>query len=354
MKQRVIGFDLARAYAIFGMFVVNFNMLFGTLHDQSSIGQFLSLFNGNSSTIFVILAGMGIALMSNRGDYAPDEKIKLRNTVLKRAVFLLVFGHILNLFWPADILHFYGWYMCMAAFILFLKKRYYIWLAILVVLVFHLLVLLIPYETGWNFENFEYKDFYTLNGFLRNTFYNGWNAVFPWLAYFLLGMYLGRLNWSNTMMQRKMFFIGLAFYLAVAIVQLLSNHMILSEKLHLFIHADYLPPFLPFLIGTVGFALMMISTWMYLGNKIREYKAIKNLATMGKMTLTHYVAHIIIGMILFLKSDNSPIVAQAKQQPIYILLFCVVYFLLSYSFSLIWSKYFRNGPLETIMRKISS
>lgn len=354
MKQRVIGFDLARAYAIFGMFVVNFNMLFGAHHDQSTIGQFMSLFNGNSSTIFVILAGMGIALMSNRNDYTLDEKIKLRNTVLKRATFLLIFGHILNLFWPADILHFYGWYMCITAFILFLKKRYYIWLAILVVLIFHLLALLIPYETGWNFENFEYKDFYTLNGFLRNTFYNGWNAVFPWLAYFLLGMYLGRLDWSNKMIQRKMFFIGLAFYLTIAIVQLLSNHFILSEELHLFIHADYLPPFLPFLISTVGFALMMISTWMYLGNKIGEYQAIKYLATMGQMTLTHYVAHIMIGIILLITSENLPIVAIAKQQPIYILLFSVIYFLLSYCFSVMWSKHFRNGPLETIMRKISN
>ena len=58
MKQRIIGFDLARAYAIFGMFIVNFNMVFGSYNDQSIIGKFMSLFSGNSSTVFVILAGM--------------------------------------------------------------------------------------------------------------------------------------------------------------------------------------------------------------------------------------------------------------------------------------------------------
>ena len=84
MKQRIIGFDLARAYAIFGMFIVNFNMVFGSYNDQSITGKFLSLFSGNSSTVFVILAGMGIALMTNRSEYSIAEKSKLRNTILKK------------------------------------------------------------------------------------------------------------------------------------------------------------------------------------------------------------------------------------------------------------------------------
>lgn len=116
MKQRIIGFDLARAYAIFGMFIVNFNMVFGSYNDQSTVGQFLSLFSGNSSTVFVILAGMGIALMTNRDEYTIEEKHTLRNTILKRAGFLFFSGLLLNIIWPADILHFYGCYMFITAF----------------------------------------------------------------------------------------------------------------------------------------------------------------------------------------------------------------------------------------------
>lgn len=356
MKQRIIGFDLARAYAIFGMFIVNFNMIFGSYNDKSNIGQFLSMFNGNSSTVFVILAGMGIALMSNRKDYSLREKISLKKTILKRAVFLLVFGHMLNIFWTADILHFYGWYMFIVIFLLFLERRYFIWLAILAVLIFHVLIFFIPYETGWHFNNFEYKDFYTLNGYLRNTFYNGWNAVFPWIAYFLLGVYLGRLNWTSIKVQRRIFFIGLIFYLTIYTIQLLSKQIILSEELCLFINADYLPPFLPFVASTAGFSLMVISGFMYVGNQIGESKMIKNLALTGQMTLTHYVAHIVIGMALYsaLEVRNLSEGIAEQQKPICILLFSVVYFLLSYYFSTIWSKHFRNGPLETIMRKLSS
>lgn len=91
MKQRIIGFDLARAYAIFGMFIVNFNTVFGNAKDESFLGQFLTLFSGNSSTVFVMLAGMGVALMSNRiNEYGSEERWHLRFTLIKRAAFLFV------------------------------------------------------------------------------------------------------------------------------------------------------------------------------------------------------------------------------------------------------------------------
>lgn len=357
MKQRIIGFDLARAYAIFGMFIVNFNMVFGSYNDQSISGKFLSLFSGNSSTVFVILAGMGIALMTNRSEYSVAEKSKLRNTILKRATFLFIIGLLLNIIWPADILHFYGCYMFIIAFTIFFDKSYFLWFATLSILIFHFLIFIIPYETGWNIEKLQYKDFCTLNGFIRNTFYNGWNSTFPWIAYFFLGMFLGRLDWTEIKVQQKMFFIGLSLYLTVNIIQLISQHTSISQELSEFINADYLPPFLPFILNTFGFGLMLISGFMYLGNKISESKLFKTLASTGQMTLTHYVSHVTIGMILFStladKDLSKDFTLQQPTDPIYILLFSIAYFVLSYYFSKLWTKKFKNGPLETIMRRIS-
>jgi uncharacterized membrane protein YeiB len=40
-------------------------------------------------------------------------------------------------------------------------------------------------------------------------------------------------------------------------------------------------------------------------------------------------------------------------EAIYILCYAVLYYLLSILFSIAWSKKFKNGPLETLMRKIS-
>ena len=357
MKQRIIGFDLARAYAILGMYIVNFNIVFGNYQDTELAAQFLSLFSGNSSTVFVMLAGMGIALMTNKNNYSVTEKTKLRNIILKRAAFLFMAGLLLNIIWPADILHFYGCYMFFVAFIIFINRSCFLWLATLSVLIFHILVFIIPYETGWHLEKFQYKDFYTVNGFIRNTFYNGWNSIFPWIAYFLTGMYLGRLNWAEIKVQRKMFFTGLFLYLLITIIQAASQYFSISEEAKLFINADYLPPFLPFILSTSGFGLMLISGFMYLGNNIKESQFAKNLTATGQMTLTHYVSHVTIGMIVFSiltgKNLSEDMMLLPPTKPIFVLLFSVAYFVLSYYVSKLWVKKYRNGPLETLMRKIS-
>lgn len=357
MKQRIIGFDLARAYAIFGMYIVNFNIVFGSSNDQSLLGKFLSLFSGNSSTVFVMLAGMGIALMTNRSNYTTQEKNRLRSIIGKRALFLFVIGLLLSLWWPADILHFYGGYMGVVLLILFIDKRYYIFTAGFVILLFHFLLLILPFETGWNFGTLEYKDFWTLNGFVRNFFYNGWNSVFPWAAYFIVGMYLGRLDCSELKTQKKMFITGLLLYIVIAVLQFGSNYMKISEDVYFYINADYLPPFLPFVLSTIGFGLMLISGFMCLGNIVANKQLAKNVAATGQMTLTHYISHIVFGMLLLaFLTDKEYTGHIAQQEPIpafYILLFSGFYFLGSYYFSKLWIMKYKNGPLEMIMRKIS-
>jgi uncharacterized protein len=358
MKQRIIGFDLARAYAVFGMYIVNFNVVFGDTKDASLFGQFLSLFSGNSSTAFVMLSGMGLALMSSRiHKYTPQDRNRLRNTVLKRAGFLFVLGLLLSLWWPADILHFYGGYMCIAAFLLFANKNYHLLVACTAILIFHLLVLVIPFETGWNFDTLFYKDFWTIQGFFRNMFYNGWNPIFPWLAYFMIGLYLGRLDWASKIVQMKVFTIGFILFIFTTTIQVFSTQFTTDKDLLFFINADYLPPFLPFMLSTTGFDLMLIAGFMYLGMNISESKLAQDFAKTGQMTLTHYISHIVLGMILFSFIIEQTNIGQGSPKiivaPIYIFSFACLYFVMSYFFSKFWLKKYKNGVFETLMRKIS-
>jgi uncharacterized protein len=358
MKQRIIGFDLARAYAIFGMYIVNFNIVFGDYQSHSLAGQFLSLFSGNSSTVFVMLAGMGIALMSNRvNDYTIEDKSRLKSIVNKRAWFLFVIGLLLYVWWPADILHFYGGYMHIAALLLFVNKKYYIYAGVAAVVVFHSLLLFIPYETGWDFETLQYKDFWTIGGFLRNTIYNGWNPIFPWFAYFAVGMYLGRLDWTMPNTQKRMFVIGLLMYLATSALQLLVNVVPVGDGVKLYINADYLPPFLPFMLSTIGFGMVLISAFMYVSKFVGESKFANDLAKTGQMTLTHYISHLTIGMLLFALLADRQYSAQINEQPplhpMIIFGFALGYFIVSFYFSKLWAKKFKNGPFESILRKIS-
>ncbi len=358
MKQRIIGFDLARTYAIFGMYIVNFNIVFGNHQDNSLAGKFLSLFSGNSSTIFVMLAGMGIALMTNRiNEYNKEDKNRLKEVVKKRAWFLFAIGLLLYFWWPADILHFYGGYMHIAALLLFVNKKYCLYAGVASIAIFHLLLLVVPYETGWNFDTLQYTDFWTANGFLRNTLYNGWNSIFPWFAYFSVGMYLGRLEWTIPNTQRRIFFIGLSLFLTIAVLQFIVNKLPISEDIKFYINADYLPPFLPFVLSTLGFGMMLISSFMYLNKFISNSKFANDLAKTGQMTLTHYISHLTIGMLLlaFLtdREYSTKMNEQTPLHPMIIFSFALAYFIFSFYFSKLWTKKFKNGPFETIMRKIS-
>ena len=357
MHHRIIGFDLARAYAIFGMFIVNFNFCFGSFQTNSLLGTFLNLFIGNSTAIFIILAGMGVSLMSNRNKYAAEEKSKLKSVIIKRSWFLFALGLLLYSWWPGDILHFYGGYLHIAAFLLFVSKKYFLWIAFFAIFIFHLLLLIIPINTSWNFQTFQYADFWTIKGFLRNTVYNGWNSIFPWLSYFMLGMFIGRLSWQNKSTKKNTYFIGLAVFILFEGIRYLAKQNIFDAFWTNYVMSEYFPAYLPFILVTASFALIVISLCMFVAEKLPTSRIINSLAKTGQMTLSFYVLHVTVGMIIFSHLFNKVYTGYLTQQtpikPIYILTFAILFYLLCVVFSIFWTKKYRNGPLETLMRKLS-
>ncbi len=356
MEKRIVGFDMARAYAIFGMYIVNFSFCFGDFQDQRPLGHFLNLFVGNSTSIFIILAGMGVSFMTSRTNYTDIEKKNIKSIILKRSWFLFATGLLLYSWWPGDILHFYGGYMHIAAFMLFVPKRYFLLTGLLAIIIFHLLHLVIPIETSWDFTTFRYADFWTPIGFLRNTLYNGWNSIFPWLSYFMLGMWLGRKDWTDRKLIKLTFLVGLTIFLLFEGLRLLVKNGYLVEYTN-YIMSDYFPAYIPYIMITAGFALMAISTFMFIGEKFPGNRLISLLGKTGRMTLTHYVIHLTIGMIILAKLTNKEytgyLVIEDPISPVFIFVYAISFFVLSVAFSHFWSKKFRNGPMEMLMRKIS-
>jgi uncharacterized membrane protein YeiB len=300
---------------------------------------------------------MGVALMTNRTNYSKEEKATLKAKILKRSWFLFAMGLLLYNWWSGDILHFYGGYMHLAAFLLFVPKRYYLLGALLAIIIFHLLLLAIPIDTSWDFTNFNYSDFWTPIGFLRNTFYNGWNSIFPWISYFLIGMWLGRLNWQDKLIKRNIFLIGLIVFIIIQALRLMVRQGFFNPLWNDYIMAEYFPPYLPFVLVTIAFAFMVISICMVIGEKFSNNKLVLALQKTGQMTLSHYVIHLTIGMILlaFLtgKHYTGLLEDEKPTASIYILIYSVVFYIFSIVFSIFWSRKFKNGPLETVMRKIS-
>ena len=111
------------------------------------------------------------------------------------------------------------------------------------------------------------------------------------------------------------------------------------------------------MILTASFALMIITLCIWVGEKFSESKLVNWLSDTGKMTLTNYVQHMTIGVLIFQLLTGSIYTGFLQMDkvilPSYILTFSICYFVASVLFSVIWTKKFRRGPLEMLMRKIS-
>ncbi|MCP4873438.1 MAG: DUF1624 domain-containing protein [Proteobacteria bacterium] len=64
-SDRIEGFDVARAFAVLGMVVVNFKVVLGVSDGEPSLlHTAASLIDGKAAATFVVLAGVGVSLMT--------------------------------------------------------------------------------------------------------------------------------------------------------------------------------------------------------------------------------------------------------------------------------------------------
>ena len=97
LKNRIIGYDLARALAVFGMVAVNFKIVMGAEKNGPDwLVNLVGLIDGRAAATFVVLAGAGISLFSRKGRTLDDRDLLAqdRRTLLKRALFLFVIGSL--------------------------------------------------------------------------------------------------------------------------------------------------------------------------------------------------------------------------------------------------------------------
>jgi uncharacterized membrane protein YeiB len=75
------------------------------------------------------------------------------------------------------------------------------------------------------------------------------------------------------------------------------------------------------------------------------------------MTLSHYVIHLTVGMIILEKLTKKHYTGFLEDElptsPIFILIYAIAFFIASVVFSSLWSKQYKKGPIELLMRKIS-
>lgn len=109
-NERILGFDVARAVAILGMFVVHFSMVAAADPDQPAwMARLLGFLDGRSAATFMILGGIGLTHFPQRSVAAPPKEFPSWKSILFRRGLILVVAGFINLtIWQGDILRVYG------------------------------------------------------------------------------------------------------------------------------------------------------------------------------------------------------------------------------------------------------
>ena len=356
--RRIGGYDVARAIAVLGMVIVNFRVAMGAEGTGPRWLEILSGFvDGKAAATFVVLAGVGISLFTAqaRSGAEPLEQKAARKSLLNRAMFLFLVGLAYTPIWPGDILHFYGVYLALAAFT-FLWPNRNLWTGVaLANLVFLFLLLTLDYGRGWNWETLDYSGFWTISGMIRNLLFNGFHPVFPWIAFLFAGMWLGRRDLREPRFRMRVLESGVIVLLAGSVassslVRAIAN--IRSGKPHEDIEALFgtapMPPNPFFVLVGLGTAFAVIALSVELEGRLSSREWMKALVATGQLSLTIYVAHVVIGM-----GFLDAVGLLESQSMAFATVSAVVFILLAVAGAWFWRRRFARGPLETIMRRVT-
>ncbi|QDU83589.1 hypothetical protein Pla163_06880 [Planctomycetes bacterium Pla163] len=339
---RAIGLDVARALAIAGMVLVNFELSLTKSAEPSWLAALTSLVQGRASALFVILAGFGIQLMAT----AQGDLRRTRVVVLRRALFLAAIGYAFLPLWPADILHFYALYFVVGAVALGRSARG-LWIGATIVVVGFLVFGLPVYDRGWNFETLEYAGLWTLEGSLRNLFLNGFHPVLPWSAFLLWGMWLARRYRSGALRGPRPIVVGAA---VAVVVELVSRGLIAAaagdDDLAALVGTASIPPVPGYMFAAGATATAVLLGCLYLVDErdALPHRVLRPLAHTGQLALTLYVAHVVVGIGAFHETGADLTLPETVA---WWAGFCVLAAAASHAYR----TFFATGPFEWLLRR---
>lgn len=344
-RERLDGLDLARFIAFVGMVIVNFTIVMGADGGDDLLSVGVGLLEGRAAATFVVLAGIGLGLARLNG----KQYLTLWVTV-KRAFFLLVIGLLNMMIFDADIIHYYAFYFLFGVCLLHLHSRRLVALILIINLISLLMMLGLDFERGWDFANLSYVDFWTLTGFIRNLFFNGWHPVLPWLSFLLYGVLLSRLELELRSVQFRLIGFGSGAIVGAEILSLLLRPFAaaIDPQLIDLVTTEAFPATSLYLLAGGGAATAVIGLCLSLSGWLSDRLLFEMILPAGRQSLSLYIAHIIIGMGLL-----EAFGLLGGQSTGLSLFAAVVFCWLAVVGAFFWSCFFRYGPVELLMRTVT-
>lgn len=338
-RSRIYAIDAARAMAIFGMIAVNV----GPRDSGGLVGTLYHAPLGRASLLFVILAGLGMSLLT-RSARQPHQPLPWA-MILWRAFLLLTSGlalqmldHQVNVILPT-----YGALFLLALPLLRVSSRVLAWTGGVLLVAGPVFWILLQTGSGETYE-FTAPTLTDRPGrILHEIFLSGPYPVIVWLVPFIFGMWLGRLDLKDPLVRRRMALWGLAasaagFAVYRVLVAILGDPGpdVELDRLMSAVNHSQMPLWL---ISGCGSAVMVLGVFLLADNFVA--RRLRPLVAAGQLSLTVYVAHLVL---------LAAVIRPAPHNLAEGILITAALSGLTIIFARSWSKRFRTGPLEVLLR----
>jgi uncharacterized protein len=335
------------------------------------------LLEGKFYSIFSMLFGIGFAIYLSKA----DENKNILKLFARRLLVLLLIGFLHLLLWTGDIVMFYA----MLGFLLIPFRKF----SNKTLLVVAGICILSP--VGWyalkmsnpplfNLAQWPFKwgdhfaaqigitsneEFYNVMRHVEffqmikinlvGIFYRYGDLIFQSRGFkvfgmFLIGLVIGRIKFYCKLGENKRLLWGI--FLGGLLIGLPANYMMATMKEtpgygQLTVHGLKQTIAYAFGVAPLALAYASLVALLYTTNTAKKY--LNLLAPVGKMALTNYIMHTLIGIVAFtgLGFALNPLGPAAWT----ILALCV--FIVQIVLSTVWLTYFQYGPLEWIWRQLT-
>jgi uncharacterized membrane protein YeiB len=352
LSSRRPGPDVVRGLAMAGVVVMNYHgylILGGGQRDGNAAYDLLDPWSGPLATrfaaTFVLTAGVGVTLMTRSSISDPDATTAMRWRFVRRGLLLYGIGVVFDMIWPGTILTYYGAMFVLAALLFTLRIR---WL---------LVVGLVAVAAGWairwwRFEReidghstrwLTHPDGNSPRNLVVDVFVNGTHPLLPWLAFFCVGIALGRLLrvgwWRPATMG-----VGFGLY---AVATMIDASVSGERALTLFNDGPFDRSGV-YVASALGTALIGFGAISWLADRFETTPLVDWLRRAGQLSLTIYLAHALVFNLLV---DWLDIIEPAGLGTA--LAFATVFWLVATAAAVAYQRRFGRGPAETIYRKLT-
>lgn len=303
-SDRVIDLDVTRAVALVGVAAMNYHgylINLGGPVGTSTVNRVFNPWTGPLATrfaaTFVMVAGMGITLLTNRGRLSGDRVRQSadRWTLVRRGFLLYAFGFVFEWVWNGTILFFYGAFFIVGAVLFTLRTRWLVVIggaAAIAAAAMQWWAFEADHDTGWLFAGWYTPGQYrSPRRLLFDTFVNGTHPLLPWLAFLCAGMVLGR----HLPLRPTRRWVLAAVGVVLVAATYLANHLFADTPLRSRLFAtDPFSRSLDYTVCALGSSLTAFCLIGWIANRTRDAVVTRAFAAAGRTTLTLYVLHAVV------------------------------------------------------------